>query len=983
MPIINTENICTSFTSSLFNNLSGHLKIIQQNIRSMRKNFETLALSLQTLHEMPDIIILTEIWIQDVEINQYNLPHFILFSKCNASQRSGGVAIFVSDRLHCHVIPCLDLESADCLCLRVTINPNFLLDLMAVYRLQDYSIERFLSEFDIVLMEFKNKNLIINGDLNINTLESSRGVDSYLFKMASHGLIPLLAQPTRVTVNTSSCIDHIYARCTMSMNVESVSFVVEAGITDHRMTVVCMRAGKVLRLDSASMPKKVLDHSLFKKKIKEKSWVEVYLEDDVSLAFSRFVGIFKQCVMSSYKSNVNIQKNKLLKPWINDSLLEMIKRKTCLHKRCINHPNNVDIKHSYNVYKNKLLNKIRDSKNRYYNNLLVSDSQNPKRQWDTVKKLIGENNKSDSHSITLKNKNNTLTTDPVMVSNTLNKFFCSVASELRKEINKDRNFVSPKENEYIDIFRVQPLEHSLFFFPTVKEEVSDIIKNLSNRKAPGYDDISPIIIKIALDNIIDVLVYLINFSMSSGVFPDELKTAIVKPLFKKNDKHDPGNYRPIALLSIFSKILEKVIKTRLVNFLEKKYYFSKNQFGFRQKLSTNTALLHFMGEAYSGINEGKHCAGMFIDVMKAFDTVDHTTLLKRLHESGVRGLPLQWFSSYLSGRTQRTRVDDVLSEQGIIEHGIPQGSVLSGPLFLVYVNNLCNGKFKGKLVSFADDTALFYKSASMETLKQNMQYDINALRWWFTNSFMVMSPKSKYIIFNLTRIVKFSSPLRYHDIKCNTVCCSCLEIEQLNEMKYLGLWVDSKVNWKPHINYLKLKLARYVRVFFMLSYVCNQQLLRTVYYALVNSKLEYGLPVWGGAYSTTIKPLVTIQKTFIRIIKHRPRTDHSAPLFKDLKVLPLKNLFIFKVLRIFFDKCEGGNAYTNNKIRDLRNRRDAVVPRPNLTIFKKFYLYLAPKFFNCLPLNIKTCCSKTQFIKLLWEYLIEREDVDYFFYNQI
>ncbi len=119
---------------------------------------------------------------------------------------------------------------------------------------------------------------------------------------------------------------------------------------------------------------------------------------------------------------------------------------------------------------------------------------------------------------------------------------------------------------------------------------------------------------------------------------------------------------------------------------------------------------------------------------------------------------------------------------------------------------------------------------------------------------------------------------------------------------------------------------------------------------------------------------------------HRIRTDHSAPLFKELKILPLKNLFIFKVLRIFFDKSEGGNAYVNSRTRELRNRKDAIIPRPNLTIFKKFYLYLAPKFFNLLPFNIKVCFNnnnKMQFIHLLWEYLIEREDVDYFFYNLV
>lgn len=144
-----------------------------------------------------------------------------------------------------------------------------------------------------------------------------------------------------------------------------------------------------------------------------------------------------------------------------------------------------------------------------------------------------------------------------------------------------------------------------------------------------------------------------------------------------------------------------------------------------------------------GINDGKQCADVFIDVMKVFDTVDHSTPLERLYEAELRGLSLRWFSSYLSDRIQRTREKDVLSGQGNIEHGIPQGSVLSGPLFLVQASNLCNGKFKGKLVSFADDTAFFYSTDSIEALKEQMQGDINALRSRFTKSFMVMSPKNQ------------------------------------------------------------------------------------------------------------------------------------------------------------------------------------------------------------------------------------------------
>lgn len=662
---------------------------------------------------------------------------------------------------------------------------------------------------------------------------------------------------------------------------------------------------------------------------------------------------------------------------MNNLLLKMIERKNKMYNKCVKQPLNIELKHDYSVYKNYLINEIRHQKNEYYKNILVSNNNNPKKQWDTIKTLIGEQSKGDD-KIFLKDMNNVLIRDPLAVTNILNDYFCSVASDLRESIKIDQTFTSMLENEYRIMFKQESCDKSVFFYPTCKEEILEIIKSLSNRKAPGADSITPMILKSIDMYIVDVLVYLINFSMSSGEFPLDLKTAIVKPLFKKNDKTIPGNYRPIALLSIFSKLLEKIIKVRLVNFLEKYNYFSDKQFGFRKKLSTSSALIHFMGQVYTGLNNGKYCAGLFVDVMKAFDTVDHFTLLTRLEEAGVRGVPLQWFQSYLSGRTQRTKVAEAVSDLGDTEHGIPQGSVLSGPLFLVYANNLCDGRFKGNLCAFADDTALFYEANSLEQLKINMQCDVNALRWWFTSNFMVMSPKTKYIIFNLSKNVNFTSPIIYHNASCNNanLICKCQEIEKVNEIKYLGLYLDSKVNWKTHINYVQKKLVKYIRVFYLLKYVCNQHLLRTVYFAMINSKLEYGLTIYGGAYKTSLQPLIVLQKAFVRIISNKIKTEHAAPLFKTLEILPLRNLYIFKVLRVFFERSgNAGNINLDRKVT-LRNKNDADIPKPNLTAFKKFYLFLAPKFFNRLPESIKICKNKVNFAKQLRSFLINLENVD-------
>lgn len=397
-------------------------------------------------------------------------------------------------------------------------------------------------------------------------------------------------------------------------------------------------------------------------------------------------------------------------------------------------------------------------------------------------------------------------------------------------------------------------------------------------------------------------------------------------------------------------------------------------------MNTTAALIDFMSQIYKGINYGKVCAGIFVDVMKAFDTVDHEILICKLNDAGVRGVALEWFKSFLTGRKQVTKANNSSSKEGSMLFGIPQGSVLSGPLFIVFINNLCGGLFKGKLVAFADDTALLYTANTVAELQLHMQQDVNALRWWFTTHLMVMSPKTKYIIFNISRTTSFVSSIKYHEITCslNLHDCKCRDLEQVESIKYLGLWVDSRLTWKEHLQYLKSKLVKYIRIFYMLRIVCNKQLMRSIYFAFINSKIEYGIEVWGGAYYTTVKPVAILQKAFIRIMLGRNKTDSTSPLFKELKILPIRNLYIFKVLQIFFKTC-GTNRLKGLKYITLRNKSNVLVPKPKLTIFKKFYLYLAPTFFNLLPEQLKECSDSKVFKKILRNYILLEDDIGRFF----
>lgn len=247
---------------------------------------------------------------------------------------------------------------------------------------------------------------------------------------------------------------------------------------------------------------------------------------------------------------------------------------------------------------------------------------------------------------------------------------------------------------------------------------------------------------------------------------------------------------------------------------------------------------------------------------------------------------------------------------------------------------------------------------------------------------MVMSPKTKYVIFNIRKNYNFLTTLKYHEIVCNHINCSCPSIELVDEIKYLGLIIDSNLSWKSHVNYTKTKLIKYSRMFYMMRTMCNPEILRMLYFAFVNSKLEYGLAVWGGTYLTTLKPLIVLQKSYMRSILNRPRLEHTEPLFRVLRVLPFRNMYIYKVLRLFYNNSSMERNKVRERAKTLRRKLNVPVPKPKLTIFKKYYLFTAPKFFNVLPDNIKIINIRNIFLKSIRQLLVQMED-NSLFYNSV
>ena len=374
----------------------------------------------------------------------------------------------------------------------------------------------------------------------------------------------------------------------------------------------------------------------------------------------------------------------------------------------------------YKKFRNRIVNENRKSKIQYYDSYFQQNKANMKNLWTGIKEIINTKSKSSLQNISQLIVGGKTYSDPQQMANIFNNFFVDVPNQVCSEIPRTKK--SPLD------YLKQRTTDSIFLQPIIYTEIEDIISSLQNGKSTGPFSIPIKVLKLLNPYISKQLAYIFNQSICSGIFPDRLKYAKVIPIHKKGPPTNPSNYRPISLLSVFSKILEKLMYKRLYAYLEKLNFFYPLQFGFREKHSTGHALISMTEEIRNTIDNGNYGCGVFIDLKKAFDTVNHSILLKKLEHYGIRGVALDWFCSYLSNRKQYVSVNGHISETLQIRCGVPQGSVLGPLLFLIYINDLPSVSKCLTFYLFADDTNIYFEASDLFTLQKVVNRELRHVK---------------------------------------------------------------------------------------------------------------------------------------------------------------------------------------------------------------------------------------------------------------
>jgi len=414
------------------------------------------------------------------------------------------------------------------------------------------------------------------------------------------------------------------------------------------------------------------------------------------------------------------------------------------------------------------------------------------------------------------------------------------------------------------------------FEPINLKSLTKTIDSLLPKNSSGFDCLTNRMLKKEKIKFSNLLLNLINETLTGGTFPEVLKIAKVIPIFKKGDKQNLNNYRPISLLPVLSKVLEKIINQQLTSKLDQLHLIDDNQYGFRPKHSTEDAVVKFIDYVEKAKTTHKYVISIHIDVSKAFDSCDHSILKKKLERIGLNNISQNLMSSYLKDRIQEVWVDNICGGSFTINIGVGQGTVLGPTLFKIYIMDMFLSTTLFSL-RFADDSNLVGVGNNREDTEEGINRELEKLHLWFCKNKLTLHPdKSRYIIYTRDKLV---------EIKLGgKKLMRCGYGLQEEGVKFLGVIIDENLDWKLNINNVKKKIGKGNYLLWRYKNKLTSVMKKVIYESFVRTHLTYCLSVWGAKKSQNITELQKLlKKVWSKIGPRRIHTNQRLAEFKILK----------------------------------------------------------------------------------------------------
>ena len=975
----NLLNSCKSLRSaSDFNNALEWLDVTDcnfstlfKNIDGNKTNFDSFAVDVHQLQHDFSVVGLAETNCDPSCKDLFPLDNYCSFYQdIHPTKLKGtGVALYVHTSLNATKIDNISqcTENLESLFIQLQIG-NRSYTVGVIYNPPSGDDAKFVTELSDILAKCPTKNLKIMGDFNFD-LHQLAGPNSQAFEdlILEQGIYPLISVCTHVKPGCrETCIDNILSNSPSDV---MVSGTIESDTSHHHA---------VFQLSNVT-------HSSVTKEAEKqyydfcKSNVELFLRDLEKYArplnhpfvtFEDFLEFYDRKIDEFFKLTVPIlsKRNRKANPWITDGLIISIAHKEALYddwddSRTEDEPEgNPQLKQKYKDYRRTLKHTINAAKAKYYGIKINQNMGNLKKTWALVNELRGKRKSGIKPPFII---NNQRIINRRVIANEFNKYFVSLASDMNKSKYDNASGALPINPVtcFSAFLHGAPKSSSIYMSDCTEEEVMNIINGLENGKA---SDIPINVIKRSAQLICPIITRGMNDCMRSGKFPDKLKIGKITPIFKKSNPEHLENYRPVSTLPIFGKIFEKVIYERLYSYLTSQNVINPQQFGFRKGHSTSHALNISVNHIINKTSSKEHVLGIFIDLSKAFDTIDHSILLHKLEYYGIRGNAHKLLESYLSNRTQFTSVLSCESDKASVIYGVPQGSVLGPLLFLIYINDLLNCSKTAMFVLFADDTNIFVSGKTYREAVEKANVVLEAVsKYMWSNKLHINLSKTCFMHFSPKGTVS-KDVCQEHDVG---VYLNGNQIEKVRETKFLGVIIDEKLSWDAHIKALVKKLQCANGQINRIAKFLPSDLHKTIYQTLFESHLSYGISVWGGVSEHKLSKVFTAQKHCMRIlfgdkeaymekfktsVRARPvqeqilgrefyELEHSKPLFNEQDVLTVHNLYNYHVLLITFKLLKLRVPISLFSCFTISSRKETLLLHPNQS---ENFLYSASSLWN-------------------------------------
>ena len=868
----------------------------------------------------------------DVQISDYVLH------KCptidNPELKYSRIVVYTHKSLVCKPRPDLMNENCSAIWLQVGLPNQKQIIIGQFYRewqllgQQDRSsnsVQAQLNRWVLFLSQWENAlnsglEVLVLGDMNINHLDwylpigqqSSQTtrlrplIDELFSRIFPHSVSQCVTVATRFMQGQQPTgLDHLYTNRPDKLSAVQTQF---CGGSDHKM-ISATRYSKAFKKSARYIQKRCygdFDMNGFLDEVAKISWWDLYQSDDVELAVDIFSNKFLR-VLDQFAPFKTIQTRTKYASWLSSDTKNLINKRNVAQSQAAASKSVYDW-NKYKRIRNEVTKRLKVEKKNWQQEKLLQCVGRPGDQWQHVLGWFGWKNCSSPSQLFYNGK---LISKPLEVANSQNEYFVSKIKTIQQ------NLPPPKSDPLGPLRLLMQNRLSTFHLCSVHPDiVENVVKKLKNSKSAGLDTIDTSVIKLALPYILPALTHIVNLSIANCQFPKQWKRAKIIPLYKKDDPLDARNYRPVAILPVLSKVVEKVVFLQISQYMESNGLMHPNHHGFRTAHSTATCLIQMYDRWVDALDNKMFTGVCFLDLSAAFDIVDHSLLVEKLRLYGFDERSVGWISSYLTGREQSVYIEGKQSEFLSVTSGVPQGSILGPLLYTIFTNELpelmhghnansgyynMHCEFCGSLCCYADDSSFSYASSDLEVISRTLTAKYNEISDFMCSNKLKLNDEKTHLML-LASDKAWRSKLSHDSLALTTE--NGITINTGRTENLLGGIVSQNLKWTEHIllhkNSLIKQLGFRVTVLRKICHIASFKTRKMVADGLFLSKLMYLMPLWGGCEDSLLKALQVVQNKVARLVTRRGIYTPVKVLLEECGWLSVAQLVFFNTVLILF-----------------------------------------------------------------------------------